>query len=169
MPPATVTSLPRRPAAVPDHVRSLRDSFALHLDNTLQPAMRRIHLAALDGLIEYLEANDLPVGVGLIKREHIEGYLGKRRTEVKPTSVSIELRVLAKFWAWALDEDEVEVSPMAKMKGPKIPDEPVPVISAEDFKMLLATASGRDFTSRRDAAVLLFLTTPAPGGPRFSR
>jgi site-specific recombinase XerD len=43
------------------------------------------------------------------------------------------------------------------MKPPRIPDSPVPVISAADFRKLLKTAEGRDYVSRRDTAILLLM------------
>jgi site-specific recombinase XerD len=140
---------------VPDHVASLRDSFALHLEATRQPATTRIYLAALDGLIAHLDANGMPVGVRAIRREHIESYLGARRAQVKPATLSIEYRALAKFWRWAVEEDEVPVSPMAKMTAPKVPETPVPVVTPDDFRKLLKAAEGTDFLSRRDTAILM--------------
>lgn len=140
---------------VPDHVASLRDSFALHLEATRTPSTTRIYLAALDGLLAHLEANGMPTGVGAIRREHIESFLGARRAKVKPATLSIEYRALAKFWRWAVDEDEVRVSPMAKMTPPKVPETPVPVIPADDFRKLLRTTEGTDFRNRRDAAIIL--------------
>jgi hypothetical protein len=41
----------------PDHIGSLRDSFALHLEATRQPSTTKIYLAALDGLIRHLEVD----------------------------------------------------------------------------------------------------------------
>lgn len=139
----------------PDHVSSLRDSFALHLEATRQPSTARIYLDALDGLIRHLEANGMPTGVGAIRREHIESHLGARRAKVRPATLSIEYRALAKFWRWAVDEDEVAVSPMAKMTPPKVPETPVPVVSADDFRRLLREAEGSDFRSRRDTAIMM--------------
>ncbi|MEW6226012.1 MAG: site-specific integrase [Chloroflexota bacterium] len=140
---------------VPDHVSSLRDSFALHLEATRQPSTTRIYLDALDGLIRHLEANGMPTGVQAIRREHIESHLGARRETVKPATLSIEYRALAKFWRWAVDEDEVSVSPMAKMKPPTVPETPVPVVSVDDFRKLLRAAEGTDFRSRRDTAIMM--------------
>ena len=96
---------------VPDHVSMLRDSFALHLEATRRPSTTRIYLAALDGLIAHLEANGMPMGVAAIRREHIESFLGSRRETVKPATLSIEYRALAKFWRWAVEEDEVPPRP----------------------------------------------------------
>ena len=142
---------------VPEHIGSLRDSFALHLEATRQPSTTKIYLAALDGLIRHLETNGMPTEVTAIRREHIESFIGARRAVVKPASVSIQHRALAKFWAWAVEEDEVPDSPMRKMKAPTVPETPVPVISQADFKALLKTAEGKSFIARRDTAIMLLM------------
>ena len=49
---------------------------------------------------------------------------------------------------------------MAKMRPPKIPDKPVPVLPDDDVRHLLAECSGKDFRDRRDLAIIrLFLDT----------
>ena len=49
---------------------------------------------------------------------------------------------------------------MAGMNPPHIPDEPPPVLTDEELRRLLKSCEGRDFTDRRDAAILrLFLDT----------
>jgi site-specific recombinase XerD len=136
-------------------IQSLRDSFALHLEDTRQPATRRIYLDALDRFIVHLERNGLPTAVGAIERKDVESYLGARRATVKPATLSIEYRALAKFWRWAVDEEEVDASPMAKVEPPRVPDSPVPVLSPEDFRKLLRMAEGKDYNDRRDTAILL--------------
>jgi site-specific recombinase XerC len=140
---------------LPDHIQSLRDRFALHLQRTRAEATTRIYLDALDGLIRFLKGNGMPVGVSSIRREHVEAYLAKRRTEVRPATLSIEYRALTKFWRWAVDEDELVLSPMARMTPPTVPAAPMPIVSEDDFKAMLVTAQGKDFLARRDTAVLL--------------
>ena len=49
---------------------------------------------------------------------------------------------------------------MAKMRPPKIPEKPVPVLSDDQVRLLLADCSGKDFRNRRDCAIIrLFLDT----------
>jgi site-specific recombinase XerD len=141
----------------PDALASLRDSFALHLDATRAPATRRVYLAAIDNLIRYLEANGMPTAARAVKREHVESYIASRRELVKPASQSIEYRALQQFWRWAVEEEEVDSSPMARMRPPRVPDAPVPVVDVADFRKLLKTTEGKDFRNRRDAAILLTL------------
>jgi len=144
-------------AYVPDALHTLRESFALHLDATRADKTARIYLAALDALIAHLGAHGMPTGARSVKREHVESYFARRRDEVKPTTLSVEFRALQQFWKWALDEDEIERSPMEKMKPPRVPESPVPVIPVADFRKLLKTAEGREYVDRRDTAILLTL------------
>jgi site-specific recombinase XerD len=92
-----------------------------------------------------------------VRREHVEAYIASRRDEIKPASLSIMFRGLQQFWKWAKEEEEIDRSPMERMRPPTVPDAPVPVVSSEDFNTLLAACAGRDFPARRDTAILLTL------------
>ncbi len=141
----------------PDALDTLRESFALHLDATRAPKTAHLYLTALDSLVRHLETNGMPTAARAVRREHVESYIGLRRSTVKPTTVSLEFRALQQFWKWALEEDEIDRSPMEKMKPPRIPESPVPVVSADDFRKLLATATGKDLMDRRDTAIMLVM------------
>jgi integrase/recombinase XerC len=54
-------------------------------------------------------------------------------------------------------EGDLEVSPMGGMRPPQLPEQPVEVIRPEHLARLLKACEGRDFTSRRDTAVILLL------------
>jgi site-specific recombinase XerD len=140
-----------------DALSSRRDSFALHLSATRSEKTARIYLAALGALIRHLEAKAMPTGARAVRREHVESYFAERRETVKPTTLSVEFRALQQFWKWALDEEEIDRSPMERMRPPRVPDSPVPVVSIDDFRRLLKAASGRDLADRRDTAILLLL------------
>jgi len=43
------------------------------------------------------------------------------------------------------------------MRQPNVPDVPVPVLSEDELKRLLAAADGKDFEARRDSAILRLL------------
>jgi site-specific recombinase XerD len=144
-------------AYAPDALHTLRDSFALHLDASRSDSTQRIYLGALDRLIGHLEANGMPTGARGVKREHVESFVASRRDVVKPTTLSVEFRALQQFWRWAVEEDEVDRSPMERMKAPRVPESPVPVVSVDDFRKLLRTAEGRDYTARRDTAILMMM------------
>ncbi len=142
----------------PDALSTLRESFALHLDATRKPKTARIYLDALDNLIAHLAGKGMPTTARAVRREHIESYLAARRDRVAPSTLSLEYRALQQFFRWAVDEDEIDRNPMEKMRPPRIPDSPVPIVPVNDFRKLLRVVSGgKDFTSRRDLAVLLML------------
>jgi site-specific recombinase XerD len=141
----------------PDALTSLRDSFALHLASGYSPKTATIYLGALDRLIRHLAAQGMPTAARSVRREHVESYLAMRRATVKPTTLSLEYRALQQFWRWALEEEEIARSPMERMKAPRVPDVPVPIVSPDAFRALLKTTEGKDYTARRDRAVLLLL------------
>lgn len=141
----------------PDALGSLRESFALHLSATKAPKTSDIYLAALDGLIRHLDANGMPTGARSVKREHVESWMAMRREQVKPASLSLQFRALVQFFKWAVEEEEIERSPMEKIKPPRVPDAPVPVVEADAFRKLLKTCEGKGYNDKRDAAILLFL------------
>jgi site-specific recombinase XerD len=77
----------------------------------------------------------MPTGARSVKREHVESYFARRRHQVKPTSLSVEFRALQQFWKWAVEEDEVDRSPMERMQPPRVPEAPVPVIPVADVEL----------------------------------
>lgn len=68
---------------------------------------------------------------------------------------------LQAFFRWCLDEDIIGTSPMAKMKPPKVPEHPAPVLRLEAVARLIATAARtKRFEDVRDAAILrIFYST----------
>ncbi|MFI7678521.1 tyrosine-type recombinase/integrase [Actinophytocola sp. NPDC049390] len=70
-------------------------------------------------------------------------------------------RQLQQFCRW-LDEveDLIAVTPFSKTSPPSIPDVPVDVLTADQLRALVAAAAGKDFTHRRDEALIrLFADT----------
>jgi site-specific recombinase XerD len=47
------------------------------------------------------------------------------------------------------------VSPMARMKPPIVPEQPVPVLREDEIRRLLDTCNGQSFEDRRDKAIVL--------------
>jgi site-specific recombinase XerC len=75
-------------------------------------------------------------------------------------SAATRYRSLQQLFNWLDEEGEITGSPMTKMRPPKIPEQPAPVLPDDDVKRLLASCSGKDFRDRRDCAIIrLFLDT----------
>lgn len=70
--------------------------------------------------------------------------------------VSNQWRALQAFMKFFAEEEDLP-NPMLGMKPPTVKDKPVPVFAQADLDALLATAKGRDFTDRRDLALMLML------------
>jgi site-specific recombinase XerD len=91
-------------------------------------------------LAAFLAAQRLPDEVRDLRREHIEAWLIELLGRWKPATVNNRYRGLQAFFRWRIDEDIIEHSPMAKMKPPKVPEQPVPVLRLEAVAKLIATA-----------------------------
>jgi site-specific recombinase XerD len=70
-----------------------------------------------------------------------------------------QYRALQQFFKWWA-EDEDTVSPMVRMKPPKVGDKVVPVFTEEELRLLSKTCAGKTFMDRRDKAIIeLFKAT----------
>ena len=96
-----------------------------------------------------------------VTRQTVEGFLAAERERgLKPATVARRFRSLQQFWKWAVEEQEVAVSPMAQMKPPHVPEQPVPVLTDAELGRLLDTCKGPGFVERRDAAIIrMFIDT----------
>ena len=61
------------------------------------------------------------------------------------------------FYAWLEEEGEITADPMAKMKPPAIPEQPIPVLPDDTLRRLFAACAGKDFEARRDTAMIMLL------------
>ena len=77
-------------------------------------------------------------------------------------------KVLRILYAWLEEEEEIDASPMAKMRPPIVPEQPVPIVPEDGLRRLLAACAGKHFEGRRDTAIVMFCSTPAPAGPSWS-
>ena len=98
-------------------------------------------------------------GVGLVEadRAHIEAFLADLLARWKPATAANRYRSLKVFYAWLEDEGEITADPMAKMKPPAIPEQPIPVVPDEALRRLFAACAGKDFEARRDTAMIMVL------------
>jgi site-specific recombinase XerD len=117
----------------------------------------RTYLAAVAQLDRFLAEAGMPRTLRGVKREHLEAFMGDRLRSVKPATASIEFRALQQFFKWAVSDDEIATSPMARMRVPIVPEEPPNVLTEAELRRLLATCEGGSFSQRRDAAVLRLL------------
>lgn len=93
-----------------------------------------------------------------VTKDDIRSHLAELATTRAPNTVGIRYRSLQQWFKWLTEEDEIPANPMAGMKPPAVPEQPVPVVQMDDLRLLLKACAGKDFAGRRDAAILrLFL------------
>jgi site-specific recombinase XerD len=90
-------------------------------------------------------------------RPDLEAYLGDLLTRRAAATAATYYKVLKLLYQWLEDEDELPTSPMAKMRPPLVPDQPVPVIPDDGLRRLLAACAGKGFEARRDTAMIMLL------------
>jgi site-specific recombinase XerD len=131
-------------------------SFERHLRAENKSARTvETYLAAVTQLAGFLETRG--VDLAGARREDIEAFLAGLLARWKPATAANRYRALRVFYAWLEDEGEISADPMARMKPPRVPEQPAPVLTEELLRRLLATCAGKDFEARRDRAVILLL------------
>lgn len=126
----------------------------------VSPATLVAYLGAVDRFRDWLAAHDGPSGVGAVQREHVDGFIADQLARFKPATAHQRWRGIQRFFNFMLDEGMIDVSPMARMKPPRLPEMVTPVLREDELRRLLAKCSGTEFVDRRDAAILrIFIDT----------
>jgi site-specific recombinase XerD len=120
---------------------------------------------AVNQLARWLAANHQDVGPLDLGRDHLRGWLAHMRETGSVGTAQTWFAGLRHFTRWLVAEGEIAKDPTAGIRTPK-PGQPVtPVLTTDELARLLATASGKDFISRRDRAILMVFLD---GGLRIS-
>ena len=131
-------------------------SFERHLRAENKSARTvETYLEAVLQLDGFLAARGLDLAAA--SREDLEAFLAGLLARWKPATAANRHRALRAFYAWLEEEGEIPADPMAKMKPPRVPEQPAPVLTEDLLRRLLATCAGRDFESCRDRALILLL------------
>lgn len=102
-----------------------------------------------------------------LDRRQVEDFLADAiESGNKPATVHRKYRNLRAFYNWAVDEELLDRSPMARIPEPAVPERPVPVVPDEQLQALLKACAGKDFASRRDLAIIRLWCEA--GSPRVS-
>ena len=95
-------------------------------------------------------------------RREIKDSLGRVHTGGSPATAVVRYKSLQQFFRHCVEEEELEVSPMAGMRAPAFEREPPAIVSDEVLTKLLKARSGKTLVDRRDTAILrVFLDTGA--------
>jgi site-specific recombinase XerD len=152
----------------------LLTSWRLHLEAAnLSPRTIRAYTDDAMLLANFLAEHGMPTAVRGITREHVEAFIVAELERTAPSSAATRYRSIQQLFKWLDEEGEIDASPMIRMRPPMIPEQPVPVLSDDHIRLLLADCAGKDFRDRRDCAIIrLFLDTgmrlEGMGGLRYS-
>jgi integrase/recombinase XerC len=140
------------------HLLALNRSFRRTLEaENKSPRTIEAYTDAVRLLATYCQAHGHPILAGKLRREHIQDFIADQLARWKPATAHNRYRGLHAFFKWAVAEGDLKASPMNGMRPPQLPEQPVDVVRAEHLTRLLKTCEGRDFTSRRDTAIVLLL------------
>lgn len=127
---------------------------------------QRVYGSALKGYTGWLAQHRPGVGVFDVGRDDCRAYfVDLERAGLEGNTRRNYWTALRSFYRWAVEEEEVELSPMAKVHQPQATDRPVRVLRDVDLGALLAVCRGKEFPERRDLALI---RTMAATGLRVS-
>jgi site-specific recombinase XerD len=98
-----------------------------------------------------------PTTLEAATRADLEAFMADVLGRRAPSTAATYYKVLKVLYAWLLDEQEIEVDPMARMKPPTVPAKPVPIVPADGLKRLFQACAGASFEARRDTALIMLL------------
>jgi site-specific recombinase XerD len=146
-----------RTAATPTMIGDLRPlvaSWVRHLRAANKsPRTIQSYEESAHQLAAFLAERGMPTQATSIRREHVEAYIQNVLDHYKPTTAAVRFRSLQQLFKWLHEEGEITESPMARMKMPKIPETPPPVLTDAQLRALLEACDTADFEGRRDTAL----------------
>ena len=152
----TITDRPTIPS--PGSIEGLLPSWLRHLRaENLSVRTVDTHDESVRQLVVFLDQQDASTQITAVSQAQIEEWIGYLLEHRAAATANNRFRGAQQFFKWLVLEDELDESPMARMKPPRVPELPVPVIARDDLKKLLASCSGKTFEERRDHAILRVL------------
>jgi integrase/recombinase XerC len=99
---------------------------------------------------------------GAVTRGHVESFQAWM-IETRSASTALNKhKGLQQFFKWLLTEEEIEHSPMERVRQPKTPQKLIPIITDDDTRKLLEQCKGKGFAQLRDEALIrLYCNTGA--------
>ena len=133
-------------------------SFARHRRaENMSPHTLTAYSAAATQLRDFLQSRGAATAPADIRREAVQDFIDHVRDTRSAATAATRYWGLRAFFAWLVDEGELDRSPLDRVKPPAIEERPPDVLSDEDVVALLRACGGRTFEDRRDAALIRFM------------
>ncbi len=129
------------------------------------PRTVKLYREILDRFAAWLAASGRPDGAAgdllAVSRRDADAWLaGQRDAGLSSSTIRSRWIALRSFYRWLVEEEELDESPMAKIKVERALPPPIPVLTDAQVDGLLAECAGKSFTDRRDLAMFrLMLAT----------
>lgn len=141
-----------------DDLGTLLPDWKTHLRaRNVAPSTIASYVRVGENLLAYLRQQGMPTAASTIRREHLESFLADLGDRVSAATVAKHYRSMQQLFRWLADDGEIPVSPMERMRPPKVPEQPVEVFTDDELTRLLSAAKGNTFENRRDTALLRIL------------
>lgn len=145
------------PAEIPPPIAALLDSWELSM--RARNLAKRTVYGYLEAARKFTLASERTDVVDFTKRD-VQAHLADLSERRAPNTVGIRFRSLQQWFKWLTEEEEISSNPMAGMRPPAVPEQPVDVVPVVDLRLLLKTCAGKEYADRRDTAILmLFIDT----------
>jgi integrase/recombinase XerD len=119
-----------------------------------------VYLGSAHALADWLAAETDVRQWSEVTKAHVETWITHLLETTSASTANNRYRAVQQLFKWLVDDEEIAVSPMARMSPPKLEEKLVPILSTAQIKQLLKTCTGNEFVNRRDAAIIrLFLAT----------
>jgi site-specific recombinase XerD len=105
----------------------------------------------------WLAQNEPDLTPRAIERHHLERYLAEIASTRSASTAHTRYKALRLFFGWAAEESEIEQNPMAHIRPPLVPEQPVPILTDDEMRALLSACGGKSFEDRRDTAIIRLL------------
>lgn len=107
---------------------------------------------------QWLMDHDYPTDVEAIEARHVEEFITSILETRKATTAHQRWRGLQRFFGWYADHaDDDYRSPMAKLHPPRLPKMMPRVLTLDEVRAVLGTATSTGFEDRRDNALIRLL------------
>jgi integrase/recombinase XerC len=124
------------PRSSGDWTRSIRSE-------NKSPSTIRIYTTAVRQLADLLATDDALPAPTVVAQREVEEFMAHLAGTRSPGTASVTYRALQQWFRWLIREGELEVSPMARMRPPHVPEVPVPVLGDDQLRAA-AACRGRE-------------------------
>ncbi len=153
--------MPKAPAdavhsTATDELTDLAASWARHLRaQRASPSTIATYGTSVGQLARFLRQQGMPKSPASVTREHVEAFVTDLLGRHAPATAHNRYRALRSFFGWLVEEGELRASPMERMKPPRLPEAPPPVLRDTDLRHVIAVCErDKTFEGRRDEAIV---------------